>query len=234
MTSYRSNPSEPVREMYDQRNAVKSIDDLLARTSNPRHVAILRNFRRHALFELSGNWPWILSPGLTVDHPHYRFNIAPETQVFDGLEEVAKFYHALTSGGLDPLVGPITQRLMVDDWGWSGHGVWGQQLPAAAADAEGIPVDDADDHYYLVAAIVQIWFYSDEGKLIGEHVFADRGSRLWWKMDPADVLSLDEAHARIQPLLDEEIARYGAPAEPYPSVVAFTESLRASSGAYGA
>jgi hypothetical protein len=52
-----------------------------------------------------------------------------------------------------------------------------------------------------------VWLYNEDCKLIGEHIFEDTGSREWWKMEPSDVMALEEAYALVQPLLDEELAR---------------------------
>ena len=54
---------------FDVRDVVKAPDELLARTDNPRHRAILTNFRRHALLEVAGRWPEILTPQMMVDTP---------------------------------------------------------------------------------------------------------------------------------------------------------------------
>jgi hypothetical protein len=48
------------------------IEELLGRTADPLHRAILKNYLRHALLEISGYWDRILVPELTVDEPVYR------------------------------------------------------------------------------------------------------------------------------------------------------------------
>jgi hypothetical protein len=42
-----------------------SVDEIIRATENPRHRAILLNYRRHGLLEVSQRWPgsWILLDG---------------------------------------------------------------------------------------------------------------------------------------------------------------------------
>jgi hypothetical protein len=194
-------------DMYDPRNLTKGIDEAIAKTTDPRHLAILRNYRRHAIFEVTGNWKQILTPEMTVAHPHYRITERGQTLVLDGVDQVSGFYAMIAESGLAPLFGPISERFMVSDWGVSSHGLWGHQLPAAAAVEQGIDADDPDGFYYLTHWYSTVWLYDGDCKLLGEHIFEDTGTREWWKMDPADVITLEDAYARVQPFLDEELAR---------------------------
>jgi hypothetical protein len=193
-------------EMYDPGNLTRGIDAMIAQTTNARHLAILRNYRRHAILEVTGNWEQILTPEMTVTHPHYRITERGQTLVLDGIEQVSAFYATIAESGLAPLFGPIRERFMVGDWGLSSHGLWGHQLPGPVAVEQGIEVDDPDAFYYLTHWYASVWLYDEHCKLIGEHIFEDTGSRQSWKMDPADVISLDEAYARVQPYLDEELS----------------------------
>ena len=196
-------------EMYDPRNLTRGIDAAIAATTDPRHLAILRNYRRHAILEVTGNWQRILTPEMTVAHPHYRITERGQTLVLDGIEAVSGFYAMIAESGLAPLFGPIAERFMVSDWGVSTHGLWGHQLPGPIAAEHGIEVDDPEAFYYLTHWNATVWLYDEDCKLLGEHIFEDTGSRQSWKMDPADVLSLEEAYARVQPYLDEELASTG-------------------------
>ena len=42
---------------------LQDIDD------NPRHRAILKNYRRHGLLEVAGRYKELLAPDMTVEHP---------------------------------------------------------------------------------------------------------------------------------------------------------------------
>ena len=57
------------KAVYDCMNPV---EELLQRTENPLHRAILENFRRHVHLEGSGQFDKITAPDMTVDNPVYR------------------------------------------------------------------------------------------------------------------------------------------------------------------
>jgi hypothetical protein len=145
---------------------------------------------------------------MTVPEPHYRITENSETLVLDGRAEVAAFYAAIKDDGLAPLFGPIYEQIMVSDWGFSTYGVWGHQLPAGvAAERYGVPTDDPDAHYYLTHLFAMVWIYDERARLVSENVLEDAGSRLWWKLDDADVLSPEDAYAMLTPQLEAELAR---------------------------
>jgi hypothetical protein len=56
------------------------------------------------------------------------------------------------------------------------------------------------------------WPYTQDGRLIGEHIYEASGSRRIYKMDPADVISPEQAAAVLAPLIDAQEAaeRQGA------------------------
>lgn len=191
------------RRMYHPSMMNAAANNLFTTTTNPRHRAILENNRLHALLEVTGNWEQILTPQMTVDHPHYCVSDGVHTQVFDGRDEVAAFYRGLADSGMSALFGPIDEQFMVSDWGLASYGLWGFQLPGAVAAARGLDVDDLDAHYYMTEMVSMVWPYDDDAKLIGENVLEDPGTRQIWQLDPAEVLTNEEALAILAPMLDE-------------------------------
>jgi hypothetical protein len=77
-------PDETPPPKLDLLTVPRQIDALIERTGNPRHRAILRNYRRHVLLELAGRWPEILTPEMTVARPVYRSVTGSRTTVYDG------------------------------------------------------------------------------------------------------------------------------------------------------
>ena len=55
--------------VYD---CMKPTAELLERTTNPLHRAILLNFWRHVHLEGAGEYDRILAPDMIVEHPVYR------------------------------------------------------------------------------------------------------------------------------------------------------------------
>jgi hypothetical protein len=198
-------------ERYEPKHIFRWIDAFIAETTNPHHLAILRNYRRHGIFEVTGNWQWILTPEMTVDHPHYRINLGGDTLVLDGREAVGDFYEGLKQTGLMSTFGPIREQFLVGDWGLASHGLWGHQIPGAVAIEQGHTVDDPDAFYNVTVLQATVWHYTPDAKLIGEHIFEDTGSRTIEKLDPADVLTPAEAMEPIEKLLADELEREPLP-----------------------
>jgi hypothetical protein len=191
-----------VSAKLDVLNVPKAADALLGRLENPRHRAIVANFRRHALLEVSGRWREILTPEMTVAHPVYRIVDNGQTLVFDGIEEVRGFYRGMTEAGLN-VFGPIEERLAVDDWGLAAEALFAQIMPGHVLVAQGEDVDDPDAHYLFSHRISMAWPYDDDAKLIGENVYEDPSTRTIEKLDPADVVTPQQAAALLAPLLEE-------------------------------
>jgi hypothetical protein len=189
----------------DVRNVPREAERQLALVTDPRQQAILRNFRRHAMLEVSGRWPEILAPELTNPHPVYRIADGEQTTVFDGPDEVANFYRGMTDAGLNILV-PVSEKIAVADWGLAVESLLGQIVPGHLMLAVmGERVDNLDAHYLVTHKVANIWPYDDDAKLLGENVYLDRASRMIFPLDAADVVTPQQAAELLAPMLDESI-----------------------------
>ena len=187
-------------EMFDVRNVVKMPDALLEVTENPRHRAILLNFRRHALLEVSGLWEQIFEPGMMVEEPVYRLNENGNSLHLRGRAEVSAFYRGITDAGLN-VFGPISENIAVADWGLAIESHFGNYIPGSVLIEQGEDVDDPDAHYQLTHYMASFWPYDDDCRLKGEHIYEDTGSRKIVKVDPADVVSPAQARGALAPFL---------------------------------
>lgn len=195
------------RRRYHPSMANAGATALLKTTTNPHHRAILENYRLHGLFEITLNWERILTPEMTVDHPHYVHSDGTRTTTYDGRDRVWEFYHNIEVGGLVGTVGPIDEKVMVGDWGFASHGLWGLQLPGpAAAQWELEGADDLDATYYMTQKVSQIWLYDQNAKLIGENIMEDPSTRTVWKLAPSEVMTFEESHAINSAMLEELLA----------------------------
>lgn len=180
------------RRMYDPHKTFDPVKRLISTTRDPHQRAILENHHIHGLLEVTGRWEQILTPTLTVDHPHYCHSDGQHTTVYDGRDAVASFYRGLLDSGMLNFLGPLGDDYMVSDWGFAMYGVWGFQLTGPLAQACGLEVDDLDAHYYMTQYQTQLWRYDRNAKLLGENIMADPGTRTFWKMDPSEVRSVEE------------------------------------------
>jgi hypothetical protein len=193
-------------QTFDVRNVVKAPDELLARTDNPRHRAILRNFRRHAMLEVAGRWREILTPRMTVDTPVYRINENGRSVHLSGMAEIGKFYQDITDRGLN-VFGPIDEHVLVSDWGLAIESLFGNYVLGHVLAEQGEDIDDPDAYYQLTHYMASFWPYSEDCRLIGEHIYEDAGSRTIHKLEPHQVVTPAQAAALLNPMLDLDTDR---------------------------
>src|SRR5690606_10940301 len=62
--------------------------------TDPRHLAILENYIRHAILEVCGMGGQILAPDMVVAHPVYRFHTPTGLNVVEGMEKVGALYQS--------------------------------------------------------------------------------------------------------------------------------------------
>ena len=181
----------------------READRLLGIVTDERQRAILENFRRHAMLEVSGRWPEILAPELTSSHPVYRVAAGTTTEVFDGYDAVAGFYRGMTDVGLN-LIMPLSERMAVADWGLAFESLLAHVVPGPALPLHGVVVDGVDPAatYVLTERVANVWPYDADAKLLGENVFIDVGSRNLYLLEPGDVITTDQARQALEPLLD--------------------------------
>jgi hypothetical protein len=188
--------------VFSVRDIVSAPKTLLEETSSPRQRTILRNFMRHALLEVSGNWQEILDSDLTVERPVYRLFEGGQQLLLDGRDDVAAFYQALVGEGLN-VFGPIEETVMVSDQGLALESFFGNLLTGRQAIALGHAEADPDGFYQLTRWFASFWPYDEDCRLVGEHIYENTGSRRFEPIDPADYIGPAEAAAQLADLLDE-------------------------------
>jgi hypothetical protein len=146
-------------------------ETLMDELENPHHIAILENYRRHAMLEYCGRYEEILLPEMTIEHPVYYIN-TPQGghKVYDGMAAVRGFYVSLAEGGLTVAV-KSHEHIAVADWGFSQENMAHQHLTGRAAREKGYDVDDLDAHYVEDRWSSMYFLYTEDARLIGEHVY---------------------------------------------------------------
>src|ERR1700728_3229813 len=78
----------------------KAVERVLEATENPRHRYLLQSYLRHRYLESAGRYQEILTPGMTVEHPVYRFSLIGQPRfTLDGREQVEAVYRHWTQTG---------------------------------------------------------------------------------------------------------------------------------------
>jgi hypothetical protein len=184
---------------FDVTKFPREVEEYLGRTSNPFHRAILKNYFKHLLLEISGYWDKILIPELTIDEPAYRIGDRGEMVVLTGHDEVEGFYRSISEAGKN-VMGALTMNMTVADFGIVTEAVWAEVMTGETAIDYGIDAD-VEDHYLLTHNIFQNFAYTHDAKLIGERVYDDPASYHFEKLDPEDVVTPADARRDLAPFL---------------------------------
>ncbi|MGW2449482.1 hypothetical protein, partial [Streptomyces sp. NPDC001675] len=144
------------------------VEQYLRTTANPFHRAMLKNYYRHLLLELSGYWDQIIVPELTVDEPVYRVSDHATVAVLNGKEAVENFYREAYEARVN-VMGARTMNMCVEDFGVTTEAYWTHVVPGQYLVTHGHDPDaDLDAHYLMNYNIFQIFAYTTDAKLIGE------------------------------------------------------------------
>jgi hypothetical protein len=173
---------------------------LIETTENPRHLYLLHAYDRHRNLEMAGRYEEIFAPDMTVEKPVYHFNLLDTTTTLDGAEAVKEVYREWTRTAQCVFYAE-DEKLAVSDTMIVSTSTLYQQYPGSVLVAGGTPV--APDATYLVKSVEHmIWPYDDKGRLIGEDVWEyDDRFREIIPLDPADVLTVEQAGKLLAPLI---------------------------------
>lgn len=179
----------------------RAVERVLEQTDNPRHRYLLQAYLRHRYLESAGRWAEILEPELTVEHPVYRFTLAEQPSfVLEGREQVSALYQHWAD--TDQSVFYVQDEIVaVGDHVVMGRGISYQQTLGSELAAAGITADP-ESMYLTKSAIAMIWPYDGRCRLLGEDVWEfDPSVREYIQLDPADVLTQQQARHLLDPLI---------------------------------
>lgn len=177
-----------------------AVEKVLAATTDPRHRYLLQAYLRHRYLESAGRHEEIFDPQLTVERPFYRFAVDGQRVDLDGRDQVEMIYKHWTD--TDQCVFYVEgETVAVGDNLVVGRGISYQQTLGSELVAAGVDADP-DAMYLKRSAIVMIWPYDDQCRLVGEDVWEfDEGERALIRLDPADVLTAKQARELLDPFI---------------------------------
>jgi hypothetical protein len=196
MTSVQDRTEAPA---FDITFWPRSVDSMLARTTDPHHRAMLLNMRRHILLELCGRWREVLVPEFTVEVPRYRV-VTPLGAVEPvGLEAVSSFYSSLFDAR-SGVWSPIEEQMFVHDRGVISEALLAAFMSGSALAEAGADVDPSLE--YMVTFNQAYAFEFDENaKLIGERSY-DANNQKLYPVAKEDVVTFEDAARILGPFLD--------------------------------
>jgi hypothetical protein len=159
--------------------------ELLERTTNPLHRAMLLNFWRHVHLEGSGQYERILAPDMMVDHPVYRVTWGVNPAVIEGKDGVLAFYRSVG----EAVLWNSDDLLAVADWGICDELTFHQIARGSDLQAIGYEVDDPDAIYHTSSRQAFVWPYDDQARLMGENLYEDKTSLVIEEVSPEDAIT---------------------------------------------
>jgi hypothetical protein len=177
--------------------------ELVERTENPLHRAMLLNFWRHVHLEGAGEFERIVADDMMVDHPVYRVTWGANPAVIEGKEGVLGFYRSVG----EAVLWHSDDRLSVADWGICDEITFHQLAAGADLQAIGYDVPDPARLYHVSSRQAFIWPYDDRARLAGEHLYEDKTSLEVEEVDPADAITparVREIHRELLGKLEAE------------------------------
>lgn len=177
--------------------------ELLERTTEPLHRAILLNFWRHVHLEGSGRFDEIVAPDMMVDHPVYRVTWGAHPAVIEGKDGVVAFYNSVGNS----VLWNSDDRIAVADWGVADELTFHQL--ARGSDLRAVGYDDVPDPdrlYHVSSRQAFVWPYDERGRLAGEHLYEDPTSVRIEEVDPAEAITAErvrEIHLELLGRLEQ-------------------------------
>jgi hypothetical protein len=170
--------------IIDQSLMWKSMEERLARTTNPRHRLMLETVIAHSKGEAASDLGAVLQT-LAPD-PQYHFWIDGHDAGPKGMAAVVAFYKRLVHSGAAYLESP-KDRIVVDDDNVVTEMRVRQIVSGEVAKANGYRVADGDAFYLIEFRAVIFWPFTADGKLGGEDTYISRDLNAIRRLDDSDV-----------------------------------------------
>jgi len=207
---------------YDVTKTNDGIDRLLAVTTNPRHRFMLQAYYRHRFLEIAGRYDEIFVPEMTVEKPVYHVHASGQHTKLEGQDAVKSLYRMWADTN-QAIFYVESEQVEVADNYIASTSIYHQQvsggslmfnkamsyLPGFLSERivkrvlEAKAVKPDENAMYLYTNLLEmIWPYDDRGRLIGEDVWEpDPDKAEIIKLDPADVLTTQQAAKLLAPLI---------------------------------
>jgi len=180
----------------------EAIERLLEVTENPRHRFLLQNFYRHRYLEIAGRYEEIFVPEMTAEHPVYHMHAQGINTTLEGQEQIKGLYRMWAETNQCIFYAVEEEVAVADHFIATMNRVAYQQILGKALIEGGIHVDDENAMYLYKSFDEMIWPYDDRGRMIGEDVWeVDPSKAEITKLDPADVMTVEEAAGKLNPLI---------------------------------
>jgi hypothetical protein len=156
---------------FNPQYTLKPLDEFIAQTSNPKHLAILANYREHLLAEIAGDVEAIMAT--QAPEPQYHFYGAGVGDTGPkGQKEVRAFYQNIFDQGYNKLRYDA-DRFVVQDHALFHEGNMHIVFPGNALADLGIEVEDKSAYYVYSYRQAAVFHYDPSGVCTGEDTYSD-------------------------------------------------------------
>lgn len=178
--------------------------DLIDKTENPLHSAILKNYCRHVHLEGAAMFREITAPDMMADNPVYHFTWG-DGFVVEGRNGVFDFYSSIG----DVVLWNSDDKIAVADWGIADETWFHQMSTGAELKKLGQKVDKDDGLYIVHSRQAFIWPYDEHALLKGEHIYEDKATLTIEEIDPGEYMTPERVREIHRECLADLEERWG-------------------------
>jgi hypothetical protein len=170
---------------FDPARGWRSIEERLARTTDPRHRRHLETVIAHMKAESARDVDGLM--GTLVDDPGYHFysGTGPDRGP-KGYQGIRQYYVDFAGSGGAVLMSP-KDRICVDDDFVVCEGTLTTLASGRIAKARGYTVPSEDGHYLIAMRNTVWWSFGDDGRAIGEDVYSVTDPDAWQRVERDDL-----------------------------------------------
>ena len=157
-------------DIIDQTKTFRLLEGRIAKTTNPRHLLMLKRLLDHAMGEAKLDLDLVMST--LGANPRYIAWGAPADMSPVGRQAVRAFYEETIVKGGQWFLELDMDRIVVDDDTIVTEGYMRSLYYGADAAPRGFPVDDQDGFYLLTLRMLIVWPFDAEGFITGEETYS--------------------------------------------------------------
>ncbi|CAM3273342.1 hypothetical protein BST27_25550 [Mycobacterium intermedium] len=155
--------------IIDPSKTSRLIEERIAKTTNPRHLLMLKRLLDHTVGERTRDLDLVMST-LSPDPRYIAWGAPPDLSPV-GRHAVRDFYaKTIVEGGLWCLEMEM-DRIVVDDDTIVTEGFIRSVYHGADAARRGFPVDDQDGFYLVTLRMLVVWPFDADGFILGEETY---------------------------------------------------------------
>jgi hypothetical protein len=175
-----------VTELIDQSKTTRLIEQRIAKTTNPRHLLMLKRLLQHTVGEADLDVDAVMST--LGPNPRYIAWGAPADLSPVGRQAVRAFYEETIVKGGQFYLEMDMDRIVDDDDTIVTEGNMRSLYYGADAARRGFPVDDPKAVYLLSLRMLIVWPFDADGFIIGEETYsAVTSPDFFTKVDTSEV-----------------------------------------------